>query len=323
MEASAAESSACDLSKQPPTEYLGARGSTRYVTSPRTGTSVCQYFWPAEGKARAIVVIAHGHGGYLCFDWLKNQGPGKLCTYEGSFLQALNRAGFAVAGNDHQGCGRSGGLRCYCDSFDDYVDDVLEVARTCTSSGAPSFAAGLPLYLMGMSKGGCICLLAALKEPSLISGVIALAPMVSLEKVAQSGINPYLRPLGQLLNWLVPKAPLLSTNRNTKFPDLQEMYDMDPNCYHSKTRVRSAQEYLRITQHLVAHQSQLALPLLLFHSEGDTQTDPEGTRRLFEAAQSADKTFVQPPGMWHILMKEPGHEQIEQTVLEWLQKRTQ
>ncbi len=49
--------------------------------------------------------------------------------YEGSFVQQLNAAGFAVCGNDNRGAGRSGGLRCYCDSFNDYIDDVLDVAK--------------------------------------------------------------------------------------------------------------------------------------------------------------------------------------------------
>ena len=34
------------------------------------------------------------------------------------------------------------------------------------------------------------------------------------------------RPLGRLLSWLMPEVALLSTNRNTKFPDLQEAYDV-------------------------------------------------------------------------------------------------
>ncbi len=45
------------------------------------------------------------------------------------------------------------------------------------------------------------------------------------------------------------------------------------------------QEYMRATEWLVANQARLKLPLLLFHSEGDTQTDPEGTKRLYEQAQ--------------------------------------
>jgi alpha-beta hydrolase superfamily lysophospholipase len=41
------------------------------------------------------------------------QGVGNWKTYEGSWVQALNAAGFSVAGIDNRGCGRSSGLLGY------------------------------------------------------------------------------------------------------------------------------------------------------------------------------------------------------------------
>lgn len=41
------------------------------------------------------------------------QGVGNTKTYEGSWVQALNQAGFSVAGIDNRGCGRSSGLLGY------------------------------------------------------------------------------------------------------------------------------------------------------------------------------------------------------------------
>ncbi|PNW74921.1 hypothetical protein CHLRE_12g504350v5 [Chlamydomonas reinhardtii] len=316
------------LSTQPSEEYLGPYGGKTEFVKNKHGLNICRYFWPVppDVTPRGIVVLAHGHGCYLAFDYLRPQGPGKFCVYSGSFVAALNAAGYAVAGNDDRGAGRSEGLRCYCDSFDDYVEDLVATARASREVPLRGFSApapaGAPLFAMGLSRGGAVVLTAALKEPSLFSGCICLAPMVSLEKVARQGLNPYLRPLGRLLSWLMPEVALLSTNRNTKFPDLQEAYDVDPNCYHKNTRVRTAQEYLRATEWLAAHTGELSLPLLLFHSEGDTQTDPEGTKRLYALAQSKDKTFVAPEGMWHIILKEPGNDKVKAQVLQWLDEHT-
>ncbi|GLI58721.1 hypothetical protein VaNZ11_000474, partial [Volvox africanus] len=311
------------LCAQSAIEYLGPHGSKR-VYANKLGIDICQYFWPAAPSTtpKGILVLAHGHGGYLQFDCLRSQGPGKPCVYEGSFVQQLNVAGYAVCGNDDRGAGRSGGLRGYCDSFNDYVSDLLDVARCCTSLGISSFEEGLPKFVCGLSKGGCVVLTAALEALDLFAGVICLAPMVSLEKVAKRGLNPYLRPLGKLLSRLAPQWPLFSTNRNTMYPDLQHAYDVDENCYHGNTRVRNAQEYLEATERLAANQAKLRLPLLFFHAKGDTMTDPEGTLRLYEAAESSDKTFISPPNMWHVLLKEPGHELVKKQILEWLDQRT-
>lgn len=59
-------------------------------------------------------------------------------------------------------------------------------------SDQPAFA-GQRLFLMGISMGGCVAAHAALKRPDLFSGAVLLAPMLSLEKVAKAGLNPYLR----------------------------------------------------------------------------------------------------------------------------------
>jgi alpha-beta hydrolase superfamily lysophospholipase len=43
---------------------------------------------------------------------------------------------------------------------------------------------------------------------------------------------------------------------------------------------------------------QLDLPLLAFHSERDTMTDPASSRLVMERSSSADKTLVRVDHMW-------------------------
>jgi alpha-beta hydrolase superfamily lysophospholipase len=52
--------------------------------------------------------------------------------YGGSWVEQWNKRGISVCGLDLQGCGRSegkGGLRFFIERFEDYVADVLQLAR--------------------------------------------------------------------------------------------------------------------------------------------------------------------------------------------------
>lgn len=68
-----------DLSTQPRDDYLGVDGCIRYYMNGR-GITLCQYYWPCApgAKPRGIMVLTHGHGSYLPFEWLKSQVSGSL-----------------------------------------------------------------------------------------------------------------------------------------------------------------------------------------------------------------------------------------------------
>lgn len=55
------------------------------------------------------------------------QGAGKRKTYAGSWVEALNAAGYSCAGIDNRGCARSAGLIGYIDNHEEWVDDLVGV----------------------------------------------------------------------------------------------------------------------------------------------------------------------------------------------------
>lgn len=87
--------------------------------------------------------------------------------------------------------------------------------------------------------------------------------------------------------------------------------------------MRNAAEYLRATEHVMAHLHHLQLPLLSFHSENDTMTDPDGSRALIERTSSTDKMLRWVNHMWHIITKEEGNERIRDDITEWVAERCQ
>lgn len=74
------------------------------------------------------------------------------------------------------------GLRCYVRSFDDLVDDQLQVLRNLSQKDGFK---NLPVYTLGLSMGGMIALLTAHRAGPQCQGACLLAPMLSLEKLAK------------------------------------------------------------------------------------------------------------------------------------------
>jgi acylglycerol lipase len=62
-------------------------------------------------------------------------------------------------------------------------------------------------------------------------------------------------------------------------------------------------------------------PLLVFHSEGDTMTDPDGSKALVAAAKADDKQLRLVNGFWHILTKEEGNGALLAEAIAWMEAR--
>ena len=154
---------------------------------------------------------------------LLSQAAGAPPRYPASWAAAWAAAGFSVAGLDNRGCGLSDGprgLRCFVERFEDYVDDVISFAKAIQTQGGPGFA-GLPVFVVGVSLGGCIAVHAAERDPSLFRGVILLAPMLSIDAMAKRGVNRLLVAVAGALSALVPTLPVARMPGNNLHPELQ------------------------------------------------------------------------------------------------------
>eukprot|EP00210_Caulerpa_lentillifera_P001551 g1489.t1 len=311
--------------EEPNEVVLGDAGWVEYANNPRD-VLLCRYFWPATTpEAKAVILLVHGHAGHVCFDFLKLQGPGEEQTYKDSFVERANNSGFSVCAIDFQGHGRSDGLRnlrCYVTRFQDYVDDVLHFAKWIAQSTQIAKFSNLPMAIMGESLGGCIAVQCIHQQEDLFLGAVLLAPMLSLEKVSKAGLNPYLRPLASLISAVIPTAPVVKLTKNLKFPEVQDLFDRDPHCFHGLTRARLGAEFLRATERTLQEMPKMKFPFLIFHSREDDLTDFEGSWKLMELSSSSDKHLEEVNDRWHFLLKEPGFESIECKAFDWIIQRS-
>ncbi|KAL4532022.1 hypothetical protein Ndes2437B_g02449 [Nannochloris sp. 'desiccata'] len=283
--------------EMPSSFYFGSSGYENIMVNAQ-GLKLRRYFWPAA-TPKCVLCFVHGHGSHTFFELLKGTGAGKPLSYEGSWVQEMNAQGVSVAAIDHQGCGRSEGLH------------------------GLRFLQALPVFISGISLGGCIAFTAARRKPELFSGTVLLAPMLSLKRVARQGLNPYLRPLSAVLSIIAPSAAVVATDKNVLYPEIQALWDADPLAMHCKTRVRNANEYLRATEVAMTSLDSIDFPFLVFHSENDTMCDCDGSKSLYLKAKSEDKTLRLVNHMWHVLPKEPYNERLLNEMIEWMVKRAE
>ena len=219
-----------------------------------SGKKLATYEWPcsrAGAKAsrhRGCVVSLHGHAVHTRFEFLLPTEDGGIHEqYEGSWIHMLNAAGYSFHGFDLVGHGRSeyiDGMQCYFKRFDDLANDSLDFVRLVKAQQCEK-GEELPVFLLGESLGGGIAVRCATLDPDVCSGLVLTAPMLTLEKLARKGCNPYLRPFASLLSRITPGAQMAAVERNTKFPLRQLEMDRDPENYSGKgklTRVRVAAE---------------------------------------------------------------------------------
>lgn len=282
------------------------------------------YTWPSQqAMCKAQVVMLHGHGGYACYEFLKSHGRGRLHTYEGSWVETMNQKGLEVHAMDIQSHGLSEGIdpnnRCYFEAFDDLVQDAVLFLETVRKTQQDEQQK--PLFLVGISMGGCLATLTTHARPELVQGVCLLCPMLSLEKQKKSFPNNVLLPLSRVFDVLTPKAKLGKIGKNVMFPELQAEFEDDDLTYEENPRVHVAMEYVKATSFLVKEMPNIQFPFVIFQSVEDTFVDKGGSEELYAKASSADKTLRLLEDRCHFLVHEPNNEQVLTEMIDWLEGR--
>ena len=217
--------------------------------------------------------------------------------------------GFAVHAFDHRGHGRSEGVRCHVDRFDEFLDDLdVALARVREEHS------GVPLVLLGHSMGGLVVAAhLAERSPSLHAAVtsgaaLALSSDLSRLRVLAARALRRVAPRLRLESGLDPEG--LSRDA-----EVVRRYVEDPLVHRSMT-TSLATELLAALERTSAACDRVRVPWLLLHGEADPICPSSGSRAAHARAPgSALRTY---PGLRHEILNEPEHEQVFDDVLEWL-----
>jgi acylglycerol lipase len=252
--------------------------------------------WLPAGQPRGIVVIAHG-----------------FAEHGGRYTRVAERLvveGVAVRAADHRGHGLSEGKRTSVIRFDDYVDDL-----TTTITEAKDQWPALKLILLGHSMGGLVALRFAVRDASLIDGLVVSAPAACPGDVSRLKLT-----IGRALSRVAPNTAVmrLPLNKISRDPAVVEAYNTDPLVFRTPIKARLGAEMLATMDRVDAGLPAMRVPLLVMQGTSDGLVDPGCGPQVYNRAGSPDKTLKMYDGLWHEIFNEPERDHVLDDLAAWV-----
>jgi len=194
----------------------------------KTGKTIKLYTeqaFPKDEEHKTLLIYCHG----------LHEHCSRYLGYS-AFL-ATSKIKFGCCLMDHEGHGRSEGLKGYFESIDYLVEDVVNYTNYCIKKYKTE--ENMKVFLQAGSMGGLVALQLIRKNPKLFDGVVLIAPLVDVSEDSKPNIAVYY--IGQLLNIITPTLPLIEGNggkNNTDEKYVTEFKNDNLN-YNGKLRVSS------------------------------------------------------------------------------------
>jgi alpha-beta hydrolase superfamily lysophospholipase len=253
-----------------------------------------------EGARKATLGVIHGYADHA----------GRY----GHVQDAWAEMGIGSVAIDLRGHGRAGGLRGYCERFEEFLDDAGELTRLVRTE-----ADGGPCFLMGHSFGGLVATISAIQSPSPWRGLLLSAPFFGLAlDVPKAKVL-----LGKVASRVAPKLGIPSglfgkdlTHDTARAAD----YDRDPLVF-KKATARWFTETQRAQADVQRRASELRMPLYETFGEKDPVAKFAAGRAFFDAAGSSDKTWNERKGALHEVLNEPDWRELATAMGDWVLAR--
>ena len=219
--------------------------------------------------------------------------------------------GIATVAIDMRGHGRAEGPRGYCKHFADYQDDVAELVALVDER-----VASPPRILFGHSFGGLVAATAALAGATAWRGLVLSSPFFGVAlRVPQAQ-----KIAGKVVSRILPRVSLPSGLRGralTHDAARARAYDDDPLVFKNANS-RWFTESEAAQDEAIARAPSLAMPLYEFIGTADRVVKIERARQFFDAAGSADKTWVPLEGLFHETLNEIDWQPVASGVADWM-----
>lgn len=260
--------------------------------------------WPVT-NARGTVLLVHGLGEHI----------GRYAA----LAARLNAAGWAVAGHDQRGHGRSPGARGAIGRADDFLRDLARVLDHVRGSAA------VPLVLLGHSLGGLVA-------ARFVAEGLAAAPApwhrpVDALALSSPALDPGMNlPQHALLALLGPLAPALPVHNGLKpawisrDPEVVRAYVDDP-LVHDRVTPRLARFIVDAGRIVRERAPKWTVPTLLQWAGADRCVAPRGSAAFAAAAPRAVLRAREYRALSHEIFNEPERDEVIGDLAAWLGER--
>lgn len=273
--------------------------STSFQVTTSDGLQLAGLFYTPVGEPKGVLVFIHGMGEHF----------GRYAHVADYF----QRIGYAVAGMDLRGHGRSQGKRGHTPSYNHLLDDI-DLLLEKTREQFP----GLPVFLYGHSMGGNLAANYVLRRKPQLAGLILTGSYFTL------AFEPpkWKMHLARFMTGLFPALTLptgIELAALSKDPAVVAAYQNDP-LVHDKISAAFFTGVHQAGLYALAHAKELTVKTLAMHGMADRLTSPEGTKQFAE-----NNTTMVEQKLWPDLYHEIHNEQEQQEVFDytaaWLSKQ--
>jgi len=251
-----------------------------------------------EGKEvlnpKAIIINVHGISSHFQEIFWNEDCLG----FRDNFFEKNNIKTFGLEFHGH---GKSSGIRCSIDDFDDLVNDLHCLVKFINSNYKD-----IPIFLIAESMGGAVSIKYNIKYQfiSPIKGYILMAPMCGID----DRLKPNIFAIYFLISMskIIPNYPALSTNtkmrdscKNSKFAELKNNCEYN---YNGKMRLNTARECYNTSLWIKNNGKLFNAPLFLLHGIDDTITDPQMSIEFYNLVPNKIKQIYLPKNTDHSLL---------------------
>lgn len=255
--------------------------------------------WNHTDPTRAVVCLVHGIG--------EHSG-----RYQ-HVAEFLNNHNIAMLAFDLRGHGKSDGLRGHIDSYDLFLDDIDRLIQEAGQRYPDA-----PVFLYGHSLGGNLIIYHALKRKSQVAGIISTGPVM-----VPDNVPPLKLLLGKALYSLMPTFRMTNSLDRTglsRDPLVVEKYNQDP-LVHNKISTRLGLDMLESGKWLIAHASEITVPLLVMQGSADRLVSVRATREFIQSTPPDMVLYKEWENAYHELHNDVIKDEVLKYVLDWIESK--